>query len=165
MQKNPKNQLILLIPFGEAIISRSISRLEVSLALDGYRMVSSLVSSNRSGWRQFGFAVAVVGGESRSRQANGWLSDFNRVRVVDERAGAGAGGAEPGAATATATSATERRGSKHVQGARARRLHADLAFEKLPGEPYTNMNKPTRASSPGENRAWRLPPETKVRGR
>jgi len=54
------------------------------------------------------------------------------VRVVDERA-------------------TERRGNVRASTYTARCLHADLAPEKLPSEPYTNMNKPTRLAgkSPG----------------
>lgn len=54
------------------------------------------------------------------------------VRVVDERA-------------------AERRGNVRASTYTARCLHADLAPEKLPSEPYTNMNKPTRLAgkSPG----------------
>lgn len=68
---------------------------------------------------------------------------------MDERAGA-----------AAAAAATERRGNvrERARTWRARRLHADLAPEKLPGEPYTNMNKPTRTPAPGENRGLAVTP-------
>lgn len=47
--------------------------------------------------------------------------------------------------------AVERRGNVRASTYTARCLHADLAPEKLPSEPYTNMNKPTRLAgkSPG----------------